>query len=114
MIANQTTTKKKSEMPLTPGDLIKLNKPMHSWWSPARQHNPDTYEPRRHAEEGEVKLLLSVIPLNTQGADTPVTTWQLICLSEHGIEYFRLHKKTRAANFTLLSSSLSDKPTSST
>lgn len=112
MIASQTM--EQPNINFKPGDLIRCVKVACSWWSPYIKHNKATGEPRRWAAVDEIKLVLSVLPVNGRGNDMPTTCWTLTCLSEHGIEYFRARKLTWFINFELLATNLSDKPVSST
>lgn len=100
--------------PFFPGDLIQLNKTLQSWCSRTHKLNYDSGEPKRWAETGEIKLILSVEPLITRGSDVPCTTWLLTCLSDHGIEFLRAHKKTMSINYTILSPGISWHSTLST
>lgn len=89
-------------VPIFPGDLIKLNKELRSWFS--RTHRGDENgEPKRWCTPGEIMLVLCVEPLNTRGTDCPVTTWLLTCMGNYGIEFLRAHQKSASINFTILS-----------
>lgn len=96
-----------------PGDLIVFNKVIKSCETPNRRCRWGTREPKRYAQVGEVKLIIGVVPVNC-GLDQ-ITTNVLTTISEHGIEFFRVHRKNYTINFTVLrSTGLSEQSPSST